>query len=193
MGEDTAPVTIENRRVLIGDALLLELERACAPGGPLPPGAVPRSHGVAPTVVSADGAVVAPVAAGEAIWLGFQAVDRDRPVTLRVRLEGEPPLDAVTGAPWQEGIADSPRQNYLVCPPASRLAGVPRADGCHPFGIGGAGPGTGVVEALAVIAWIPGPSAVGVRLVRPERFTQIGGEVPEPIDPDSAYQGWLLP
>jgi hypothetical protein len=189
----TTPFEIDLGRVRIGDAVLLYLERAYAPRDPLPAGDVPRSHGVAPMFVSAAGAVVAPVAAGEAIWLGFQAVDRDRPVTVRVRLEGAEPLDAVTGAPWREGISDEPRRNHLVCPPDSRLVGVPRAEGRRPFGTTSGEPRAGVVEELTVIAWVPKPVAIAVQLVRPERFTRLSGVVPEPIDPGDAYDGRRLP
>jgi hypothetical protein len=179
-----APFTIDAGRLRIDDAVLVYLERAVAPPGPLAPGAVPRAHGLAPASVSDEGTVVAAVAEGEAVWLGFQAVDPERPVTLRVRVEGEPPLDAVTGEPWRDERDGSSAPGRIVCPPENRLAGVRRADGTHAFGTG--------VE-LAVIAWIPEPAEVAVQLVRPERFTDLTGEVPEPLDRGSAYGGWRLP
>jgi len=98
----------------------------------------------------------------------------------------------VTGAPWQQGLLKAPR-NHLVCPPDSRLVGVPRADGCHPFGTDGSAAAAEVVEQLSVIASVPDPVEVAVQLVRPQRFTELTGVVPEPIDPQSAYQGWRLP
>jgi hypothetical protein len=55
----------------------------------------PRPYGVAPAALIGD-AVVAAVAPGEAVWLGFQALDR--PVEVQIR--GEEPL---------------------LCPPATRL------------------------------------------------------------------------
>jgi hypothetical protein len=174
-----AAFSIAEGRIRIGDALFVYLQRAFAPAGRLEPGAVPRPHGVAPMAVR-DAGVVAPVGDGEAIWLGFQAVDRERPVTVRVRLEREPPLDAVTGEPWEDGLAE---RNHLVCPPESRLVGVPAGGGVRPFGAG----------ELAVLAWVPEPAEVAVRLVPPGAFTELTGEVPEPIDPDSAYGGQRLP
>jgi hypothetical protein len=47
----------------------------------------PRPYGVAPAALIGD-AVVAAVAPGEAVWLGFQALDR--PVEVQIR--GEEPL-----------------------------------------------------------------------------------------------------
>jgi hypothetical protein len=186
------PFTLESGRVRIGDALFLYLERAFAPPGPVPAGVVPRPHGVAPAAMSAAHSVVASVAPGEGIWLGFQAVARERPVTVRVRLDRATPVDAVTGGPWEERIVEEPRRNHLVCPPDSRLVGVPRADGVHPFGAD-ARADADIVEEIAVIAWVPDAAEIAVQLVRPQRFAELTGEVPDSIDPDSSYKGWRLP
>jgi hypothetical protein len=66
---------------------------------------LPRPHGTAPLALASDAGdgVVAAVAAGESVWLGFQAVDRAVPTTLRIR--------AGTQA-WE-----------LTCPPDTRLEG----------------------------------------------------------------------
>ena len=61
-------------------------------------------YGLSPAAVAPSGSVVAAVAPGEAVWLGFQAVDPSRPVTVQVRVEGGEPAD-------------------VVVPPASRLQG----------------------------------------------------------------------
>jgi hypothetical protein len=87
------------------------------------------------------------VAREEAVWVGFQAVDRDRPVEASVQPMGGP---------------DRPRL----------------------FAAG---------EELTVIARLPEPVSVPIRLVAPDEFTRLTGTVPEPIDPDSAYGGWRLP
>lgn len=66
----------------------------------------PRAYGLSPAAVKPSGSVVAAVAPGEAVWLGFQAVDPSRPATVRVRVEGFEPSDVVA-----------------VVPPDSRLPG----------------------------------------------------------------------
>jgi hypothetical protein len=175
-----APFSLEDGRIRIADAVFVYLERGYAPAGVLEGDAVPRSHGVAPAAVSEDGEVLAAVGAGEAVWLGFQATDRARPVTLRVRVDGSPPLDALTGERWE------PAAPGLLCPPRCRLGGVAVKGGRRPFGAVGE-------ERLAVVAWVPEPAEVPVRLVRPDRFAELTGREPDAIDPDAAYRGWRLP
>jgi hypothetical protein len=170
-----ADLSLEGGRLRIGNALLVYLEHAYAPAGPMGPGAVPRPHGVAPAAVSAPGVVVAAVAAGEAIWLGFQAVDPARPVPVRIRMAG---FDTVN----------------LTCPPDTRLVGMPHGEGVQPFGTTTSESSGGeLLEALELTAWTPAATTVAIQLVRPERFAALTGVVPKPIDPDSAYGGWRLP
>ena len=64
---------------------------------------MPRAYGVAPTFLTTDAEVLAAVATGEAVWLGFSAVDRE--VSVRVVVD-------------DELIAE------LAVPPASRLDAV---------------------------------------------------------------------
>jgi hypothetical protein len=71
-------------------------------------GADSRSYGLAPAAVGEAGVALAAVAAGEAVWLGFQAVDEGHPVTVRVGVDGPEP-----------GAASGP----LTCPPDYRLPG----------------------------------------------------------------------
>jgi hypothetical protein len=66
----------------------------------------PRAYGLSPAAVGPSGSVVAAVARGEAVWLGFQAVDPSLPKRVEVRIEGEEPIDL-----------------EAVVPPDSRLAG----------------------------------------------------------------------
>ena len=173
--------TLDNGRIRLDDAVFIYLERALAPGGPLPPGVAPRAHGLAPTGISPSGSVVAAVAPDEAVWLGFQAVDPAQPATIRVRVDRAVPLDAVTGEEWADALTDEPR-NYLVSPPDTRLAGVRQPTGEYlPFGL---------PEQLSIISL---GALVGVELVPPATFTELTGIVPEPLDPDSAYKGWRLP
>ena len=173
--------TLDNGRIRLNDAVFIYLERALAPGGPLPPGVAPRAYGLAPAGMSPSGVVVAAVAPGEALWLGFQAVDPAKPATIRVRVDRPEPLDAVTGEEWVEAQTEEPR-NYLVSPPETRLVGVRQPTGEYlPFA---------VAEQLSIISR---GALVGVELVPPAAFTELTGIVPEPLDPDSAYKGWRLP
>jgi hypothetical protein len=132
--------------------------------------------------------VVAAVAPGEGVWLGFQVVARERPVAVRVRLDGPEPRDAVTGRRWEH---DAQGDAVLRCPPATRLGGVPLGGGVRLFGTDDAAPG-GELERFAVVVDDPAGTA-SVRLVRPELFTRLTGQVPAPLDPDAAYRGWRLP
>jgi hypothetical protein len=176
--------TLDNGRIRLNDAVFIYLERALAPGGPLPPGVAPRAHGLAPAGIAPSGSVVAAVAPGEAVWLGFQAVDPAKPATIRVRVDRTEPLDAVTGEEWDDALAEEPR-NYLVSPPDTRLAGVRQPTGEYlPFGL---------PDQLSVISLGEKGAFVAVELVPPATFTELTGIVPEPLDPDSAYKGWRLP
>ena len=179
-------------RLRLADAVFVYLERTIAPGAPLPADVAPRAYGLSPTGVSPSGSVVAAVERGEAIWLGFQAVDPERPATVRVRVDRPEPLDAVTGTPWEEALTDEPR-NHLVCPPDSRLTGLRQPAGYVPVGVGERSDAAEVVETLSVFCWGDTPAVVTVELARPATFTRLTGVVSQPLDPDSAYGGWRLP
>ena len=62
----------------------------------------------------------------------------------------------------------------VAVPPASRLVG-------HMFRPG---------DRLTVDA---AGESVAIEFVSPERFQELTGSVPEPLDPESAYKGWRLP
>ena len=94
-----AGLRIDRGRIRLADALLVYPERTLARGAP-------RPHGLAPAAVAEPGAVLAGVGPGEAVWLGFQAVDDTRPATVRV------------------GVDSAPADAVLVCPPDYRLPGV---------------------------------------------------------------------
>lgn len=59
-------------------------------------------------------------------------------------------------------------------PPVSRLAGQMFRTG----------------DRLTVLS---ADESVAIELVSPERFQELTGIVPEPLDPESAYKGWRLP
>jgi len=161
--------------------VLVYLERAIAPPEPLPHGLVPRPHGTAP-VGWAGADLVASVGPGEGVWLGFQAVDRQQPVTVRVRLDEPDPCDAVTGRTWRTELSEDP-PNRLVVPPDSRLVGVPRPDGVHLF----------APPARLRVVVVDPPVSAAVRLVGPAEFERLTGRRPPPLDPDAAYSGWRAP
>ena len=161
------------------------LERAYATPGPVPPDTVPRPYGATPLAVTPGEIVVAAVASGEVIWLGFQAVDRGSPATVRVRIDESHPIDAISGEAWDDSLSDDPR-NFLVCPPDSRLAGRPVRGGRRLFG-------SNVLERFTLFTWGDAPVAVTVQLVRPDEFARITGRVPPPLDPDAAFTGRRLP
>jgi hypothetical protein len=178
----TPSLALDKGRVLLVDAVLVYLERTVASPEPLPSGVAPRAYGLAPAAIVAPDAVLAAVGPGEAIWLGFQATDPRSPVVLRVRVEGPQPLDAVTGEPWGDTLADEPG-NHLLCPPDYCLPGLRRPDGYVPFEQG----------ELSVLALQPTPGRASVRIVDFEAFSELTGREPEPLDPESAYKGWRLP
>ncbi len=188
----TSRFAIDHGRIRLADAVLVHLERTLANTSPLPPGVAPRPYGLAPPAVSPSGSVLAAVAPGEAVWLGFQAVDSTSPAIVRVRVDRSSPLDAVTGGRWEDALVEAPR-NHLVCPPDYCLPGLREPAGHMPFGHGDASRSTDVLEELTVLAYGATAGHVIIRLVTPDTFTSITGMVPEPIDPDSAYKGWRLP
>lgn len=183
---------IEDGRIRLADAVFIYLERTLAPPDPLPPGVTPRAYGVAPMALSPSGSVVAAVAPGEAIWLGFQAVEPARPATVRIRVDGLEPLDAVTGGRWDEALVEQPR-NYLVCPPDYCLPGIRRSPGYLPFGLRQVSPSAEVLQELTVLAGGANPDLVVVHLIRPDTFTHLTGVVPTPLKKEDAYKGWRLP
>lgn len=60
------------------------LERTVKGAAPARAGLPPRSYGVAPMAPSGPASVVAAVDRREAVWLGFQPLDRDRAVDVRI-------------------------------------------------------------------------------------------------------------
>lgn len=186
------PVTLENGRVRLADAVFVYLERTLAPSRPLPPDVAPRSYGLSPTGISPARSVIAACAPGEAVWLGFQAVDAASPVIVRVRVDSPQELDAVTGERWEEGVRDHPR-NHLVCPPDSRLVGIRHPNGFVPFGVDAARGGSQVPQGFSVLCYGESDASVRFELVSPATFTSVTGLIPEPLDVDNAYKGWRLP
>ncbi len=174
----TEPVSLDRGRIRLGE-LLVYPEHVRRPSAPLPPGVVPPASGVAPTALGAGGEILIAVAEGEAIWLGFQPTDRTHPAVVRVRVENDPALDAMTGEAWEPNLVEAPR-NYLVVPPDSRLVGVPGDGGRDLF--------TSPMR-LSILVVDP-PSIARIHLVGPSMFERLTGLVPPPLDPGGAYTGW---
>jgi hypothetical protein len=155
--------------------------------------------------VDPSGSVVVAVAEGEAVWLGFQAVDRARPALVRVRVDadGTEPLDALTGRSWSR---TSP--HHLTCPPDFCLAGIRRGEVSESFGQTVGSRMTRVVQRLVILAraapsrtgqeaaapsgW-DAAASVRLVLVRPALFQRLTGTMPTPLDETAAYGGWRLP
>jgi hypothetical protein len=166
MAPPPADFSLEPGRIRLGDAVLVYLERMFAPSGPLPPTVRPSAYGVAPMAMGEAGVVVAGIPEGEAVWLGFEPLDRSSPVELRVRVGGE------RGA-----------EVKVVTPPDYSLPGVPAGDGYAPF-----------TEGELSVRMVGDPGAeVTIRLMPAQDFTKMTGVHVDPIDPDSAYKGYRLP
>jgi hypothetical protein len=188
----TRSYEIDDGRIRLADAVLVYVERTYRRPAPMRPGTAPRAYGRALLAMSRAGEVLAPVPAGEAIWLGFQPVDPDHPVAIRVRLEGDSPIDAVSGEPWAPEMREAPR-NYLVCPPDYWLAGVMTEAGCVQFGACDGKSRFGVVASLTSLTHGRRTGQVAIRLLTSAAFGDATGLAVEPIDPDNAYKGWRLP
>jgi hypothetical protein len=159
-----ADLALDHSRILLAGELLIYLERTLAGEELVSDDAPPRAYGLAPTVLDGE-EVVGGIGRDERIWLGFQAVDPRRPVSLRVRTEGRPARDA-----------------RLICPPGYYLPERP-GGGCRLFSQG----------RLTVIVERPSPAQARIRIVDLDNFSKLSGEAAQPLDPDSGYGGWLLP
>jgi hypothetical protein len=179
------PFTLDRDRIRLADVVLVYLERSPATPGPVPPGTVPRPYGAAPLAVGPQGVVVSPVSPGEAIWLGFQALDRHSPVVMRVRIDDPEPIDPATGDAWDDNLSENPR-NYLVCPPDFSLVGRLVPGGRRMFG-------SDDLERFTLLLADSPADAVSVQLVAPAVFTGLTGRAPPRLDPQSAYTGRRLP
>jgi hypothetical protein len=150
---------------------------------------VPEPYGSTPLAItpgdSGGDIVVAPVAPGEVVWLGFQAVDRTSPVSVRVRIDEPQPIDAISGGIWDDSLSEDPR-NFLLCPPDSSLAGPPVPGGRRLLG-------SDSMERFTLFAWGLTPVGVTVQLVRPAEFARVTGRFPPPLNPGAAFTGRRLP
>ena len=161
--------------------LWIYLERTLASPAPLAPGVVPRPYGVAPAVpVPGESTHLSSVVEGEAVWLGFQAVDPQRSVIVRIRLDEPVRCDATTGQEWQARLMEAPR-NYLIVPPATRLVGVPRENGVHCF------------TPPTQLTFLVGTSQESLRLIPPAEFERSTNLKLHPLDRSSGYTGWRAP
>lgn len=82
-------VAVEDGRIRLGGVVFVYLERTLAGAAQAREGRRPRPYGVAPMAASGPSSVVAAVGPREAVWLGFQPLDRERPVDVRVAAGGE--------------------------------------------------------------------------------------------------------
>ena len=59
---------------------------------------------------------------GEVIWLGFQAVDRGSPATVRVRIDEPQPIDAISGEAWDGNLSEDRSAQLPRLPPQTRTS-----------------------------------------------------------------------
>lgn len=192
MSDPVAPYVLDGRRIRLADDVFVYVERTLTTDASSSSGGAPRSYGVAPTGVSPSGDVLSAIGPGEAAWLGFEPIEKRRPVVVRVRIDRADPLDAVTGEPWADELSHEPR-NYLLCPPDYLLAGVREGERHRAFGLGERRAGNDVLERITILAGAERRTSVTVELVTPGRFTRLTGVEAEPLDPESGYKGWRLP
>lgn len=207
----TASFTLDGDRIRIADAILVYLERTHGSPSVVPRGRIPRPYGSLPLAVhtledsrgqiglagNADHAlrtsgqevsariVLAPAMPREAVWLGFQAIERNSPVRVRIRIDEPEQIDAITGGPWADGLLDDPR-NFLTCPPETSLVGRPVVGGRRLFG-------STPRERLTVFVWRSPPTGVSVHFLPPAEFFRITGRKPDAIEAATAYTGRRLP
>src|SRR5687767_6478411 len=124
-------VIIDGDVVRIGERLTVSLQRTLRiPDDgrqyPLPPGlgAFPLRRvedyaGRVPPRWRERGGVFIPVYQREALWLGFDGAEW-KPNAVKVGVGG---VNAVSGAPWDETLRQSPR-DYIVCPQQPWLDGI---------------------------------------------------------------------
>jgi hypothetical protein len=155
-------LSLDNSRILLGGSILIYLERTLVGTAPAD-GSPPRAYGLAPTAIVSDGEALAGIAPGEAIWLGLQAVDRERPARLRVQPRNGPAID-------------------LTCPP-DYFAGTRSGDRVALFTTG----------TLTLSLLTPVTANASIQIVDLETFSAATGEEAQGLDPESGYGGWRLP
>lgn len=89
----------------------------------------PRSFGTFQLVAIGD-AVLTPIPDDEAFWIGIDTPD---PISIRIRINSDPPVDAMNAQPWSDQLICGPFQNYVVSPPQRAVNGVMRSDGSCRF------------------------------------------------------------
>ncbi|HEX8623032.1 MAG TPA: hypothetical protein VF718_13780 [Allosphingosinicella sp.] len=177
----------------LGGLLRLSFQRYLALG---PLASAPSSLGALPVAAATDeeGLFLVPMHEGEAAWLGLLREPAGEGVALKgIGGTGAGGRDLVTGAPCPLASA-TPLPGGRI----HLLPGVPMGDGLHaPFAPARTGRRDPVCPTLVFAAWPPGGAeglVARIELVPPDRYAGRTGEPPPPpADPDSGYQGWLLP
>lgn len=159
----TPGLSLDDSRILLGGSILIYLERTLAGTASATEGSPPRAYGLAPTAIVGDEEALAGIAPGEAIWLGLQAVDRERPARLRVEPGNDPALD-------------------LTSPP-DYFASAQSDDGIALFTTG--------TLTLSLLA--PARATASIRIVNLDAFAEATGEEARRLDPGSGFGGWRLP
>ncbi|MGD0498192.1 MAG: hypothetical protein ABSC23_07125 [Bryobacteraceae bacterium] len=133
----------------------------------------------------APDALFAPVAEGEAVWLGFA---ESRPPAVRVQV-GFAGLNAANGEPWGRS-PDESAGNFLLCPGRAWLDGVYRGEGEPVLQFA---PGAKEYETLRIELDCP-RQAVTIYCASPGLYRRVTGrDPPAPPGEGDVYDGSPLP
>jgi len=192
-------------------ASLKDVEAELAPGGLIvapglhvsfqryarPPGdaaaSVPSSLGALPLGRSSSGALLLPVAPGEAFWIGLEMRRAGASVEVGLRFESpeQPAIDALSGDPWNEE-----QPGWMAVPPGSSIDGIALATGgfrCLARTRSAAEDDASA--ALDLVTRNAGARrTTRIALVAYGVFESTTGQrAPAPLDPAAQYRGWRLP
>ena len=155
--------------------------------------AAPASLGALPVGLSRDGELLLPLAPRECFWIGMRA-DTAHPLELAAAMESDDgPIDVMTGKAWNASTAVRAR-----VPGTPVIDGIRRADGAFDPLLREDGAALRP-RGRRLQLWVGklgerAAAPVLIELVDYAAFSaRTGLPVPEPLDPDAGYKGWLLP
>ncbi len=151
---------------------------------------LPTSYGALPIADLADGEVVIPAPAGEAVWIGLLAVT-GQPAEVRVlaHIAGAGVVNVADGSSGSPGDAGA----SFALPPHQFVPGLfGDAESWSPIARAAPDRGQPDCEALE-LAVVPGPSALRVGLLDEDTFVRLSGLPVPRLHPGSAYSGRRLP
>jgi hypothetical protein len=178
--------------LVIAPGLHVSFQRYARPPGDVGASA-PSSLGALPLAVASSGALALPVAPDEAFWIGLEMSGAGASAEVGVRFESpsQPPVDALSGAPWNEQSAA-----WIAVPPGTGVDGIALATGgfrCFTRTRNAAeDDATGVLDL--VTGTEGARTKTRIALLSYGAFESTTGHPrPTPLDPAAQYQGWRLP